>query len=74
MKSARYFLEQNTIFGLFETTLNKGSFVVKMLEFSTAKEAVKLIKSGDRVFLHTAAATPMKLINAMTDRYQDLRC
>lgn len=43
-----------------------------MLSNTTAEEAVKLIKSGDRVFIHTAAATPSKLIQAMTDRYNEL--
>ena len=43
-----------------------------MLKYSTAEEAVKLINSGDRVFLHTAAATPAKLIQAMTDRHEEL--
>ena len=30
-----------------------------------AEEAVKIIKSNDRVFIHTAAATPEHLIDAM---------
>ena len=40
---------------------------------STAEEAVKLIKSGDRVFIHTAAAAPAQLIQAMTDRHSELK-
>ena len=39
----------------------------------TAEEAVKIIKSGDRIFLHSAAAAPAKLIQAMTDRAEQLR-
>lgn len=39
----------------------------------TAKEAVKVIKSNDRVFIHSAAATPSVLIKAMTDRADELR-
>lgn len=39
----------------------------------TAEEAVKAIASGHRVFLHTAGATPTKLIQAMTDRAHELR-
>lgn len=39
---------------------------------TTAHEAVKVIKSGDRVFIHTAAAAPQHLIQAMTDRHADL--
>ena len=40
---------------------------------TTAEEAVKCIKSGDHVFVHTAAATPKALINAMTARAGELR-
>lgn len=38
-----------------------------------ADEAVKLIKSGDRVFIHTAAATPVRLLEAMTRRHKELK-
>jgi acyl-CoA hydrolase len=34
----------------------------------SAQEAVKVIKSGDRVHLHSVAATPHILVNAMIDR------
>ena len=34
----------------------------------TADEAVKLVKSGDRVYLHGSAATPLTLINALLRR------
>ncbi|AXG70890.1 propionyl-CoA:succinate CoA transferase [Kordia sp. SMS9] len=40
---------------------------------TTAEEAVKVIKSGDRVFIHTAAATPEVLVQAMTNRHQELK-
>jgi len=43
------------------------------LNFVTAREAVKNIKSGERVFLHSAAATPQLLVNAMTSRSAELR-
>ena len=36
-------------------------------------EAVKVIKSGDRVYIQAAAAAPQSLINAMTDRHEELR-
>jgi acyl-CoA hydrolase len=39
----------------------------------SAEDAVAKIKSGDRVYLHTAAATPQRLIEAMVDRAADLR-
>lgn len=40
---------------------------------STAAEAVSLIKSNNRVFIHTAAAAPSQLIQAMTDRHAELK-
>lgn len=39
----------------------------------SANEAVKTIKSGDRVFIHGVAAAPTALINAMTERAHELR-
>ena len=39
----------------------------------TAGEAVRVIKSGDRVFVHSVAAAPQQLIKAMTARASELR-
>jgi acyl-CoA hydrolase len=39
----------------------------------TAEEAVSIIKSGDRVFVHSVAAAPKRLIEAMTARANELR-
>jgi acyl-CoA hydrolase len=39
----------------------------------SAEEAVMAIKSGDRVFLQTAAATPARLVNAMVGRASFLK-
>lgn len=36
------------------------------------QEAAKLIKSGDHIFIHTAAATPETLVNAMVERHEEL--
>lgn len=44
-----------------------------MFKVVTAEEAVKVIKSDDRVYLHAAAAAPQLLINAMSDRHEELR-
>lgn len=44
-----------------------------MTDFVTAEEAVSIIKSGDRVFIQAAAATPQTLIQAMTNRHEELR-
>ncbi len=41
-------------------------------KYTTAEEAVKLINSGDRVFVHSVAAAPQPLVNAMTERASEL--
>lgn len=38
-----------------------------------AEEAVSIIKSGDRVFIHSVAAAPQQLIRAMTNRAPELK-
>lgn len=42
------------------------------IQYCTAEEAVSVIESGNRVFIHGSAATPVHLIKAMQDRYEDL--
>lgn len=44
-----------------------------MYKSVTAEEAVKVVKSGDRVYVHMGAAVPQELLNAMTERYEELR-
>ncbi len=44
-----------------------------MYKAITAEQAVKVIKSNDRVYIHAAAAAPQALINAMTERHEELR-
>jgi len=39
----------------------------------TAEEAVKVIKSNDRVYIQAAAAAPQQLINAMSERHEELK-
>lgn len=41
--------------------------------YKTAAEAVKFIKSGDRVFVHGVSATPVQLVKAMADRHSELK-
>lgn len=41
--------------------------------YKSAEEAVKIIKSKDRVYIQAAAAAPQKLINAMSARHEELR-
>lgn len=42
------------------------------MKVSSAAEAVQVIKPGHNIFLHTAAATPVSLVKAMTDRADEL--
>jgi acyl-CoA hydrolase len=44
-----------------------------MEKYITAEEAVKVVKSGDRVYLQAAAAAPTILANALTERASELR-
>jgi acyl-CoA hydrolase len=44
-----------------------------MGKYVTAEEAVKVIKSGDRIYLQAAAAAPTILANALTERASELR-
>jgi len=43
------------------------------MDIVSASEAVSVINSGDRVYVHTAAAAPQLLVQAMTDRADELR-
>ena len=44
-----------------------------MSKYVTAEEAVKIVKSDDRVYLQAAAAAPTILANALTERASELR-
>ena len=44
-----------------------------MYKAVSAEEAVKVIRSNDRVYIQAAAAAPQVLINAMTARHEELR-
>ena len=39
----------------------------------SADEAVRIIRSGDRVYIHSVAAAPQELINALTRRASELK-
>ena len=41
-------------------------------KYVSAQEAVKLIKTGNRVFVHGSASTPQILLNSLTERAADL--
>jgi len=42
--------------------------MLKPVKFVSAEEAVKVIKSGDRIHVHSVALAPQKLIQAMCAR------
>lgn len=44
-----------------------------MYKSVSAEDAVKIIKSNDKVYLHAAAAVPQVLIRALTARHEELR-
>jgi len=44
-----------------------------MYKSKSPEEAVKIIKSNDRVYIQAAAAAPQALINAMSARHEELR-
>ncbi len=44
-----------------------------MYKAVTAEEAVKVIKSNDRVYVQAAASVPQELLDAMTERHEELR-
>jgi acyl-CoA hydrolase len=41
-------------------------------QYKTAAEALSLIKSGDRIFIHGSAATPLSLVNGLLRRAGEL--
>lgn len=41
-------------------------------KYISAEEAVKVVKSGDRVFIHGSAATPVALVKALHARYSEV--
>ncbi|MBK9636056.1 MAG: acetyl-CoA hydrolase/transferase family protein [Bacteroidetes bacterium] len=44
-----------------------------MNKYTSAEEAVKVVKSNDRIYIQAAAATPSILIKALSERADDLR-
>jgi acyl-CoA hydrolase len=44
-----------------------------MFKIVSAEEAVKVIKSNNRIYIQAAAAAPQVLMNAMTQRHEELR-
>jgi len=43
------------------------------ISYCSAEEAVKIVKNGDRVFIHGSAATPVPLVNALLQRSHEIK-
>ncbi|MBW8682719.1 acetyl-CoA hydrolase/transferase family protein [Chitinophaga rhizophila] len=43
------------------------------ISYTTAAEAVRCVESGNRVFIHGSAATPVHLLRALQNRHADLK-
>jgi len=43
-----------------------------MIEYISAEEAVKIVKSGDRIFIHGSAATPVHLVKTLQNRHDEI--
>jgi len=44
-----------------------------MIQYISAEEAVQNVKNGDKVFVHGSAATPLKLLNSLLNRAEEIR-
>ncbi|MGZ5134232.1 MAG: acetyl-CoA hydrolase/transferase family protein [Flavitalea sp.] len=44
-----------------------------MIEYISPETALNIVKSGDRVFIHGSAATPVCLVKALQNRHTELR-
>lgn len=42
------------------------------MKVNSAQEAISIIKPGDNIYLHTAGATPLSLVQSLTDRASEL--
>lgn len=56
------------IISTFAAIFNQLYFHMKQVRYVTAQDAVKVIKSGDRIHLSSVAVTPHRLIKAMVER------
>lgn len=43
------------------------------MKITSATDALKYVQSNDHVFIHTAAAAPLQLVQALSDRHNELR-
>lgn len=45
---------------------------MSVIKYISAEEAVSVVRSGDRVFIHGSAATPVPLVKALQQQYNEL--
>jgi acyl-CoA hydrolase len=55
-------------FNYFRAAKKSNVLIMKQIKYVSAEDAVKVIKTGDRVHLSSVAVTPHKLIRAMVER------
>ena len=67
--SSVFHQSKNVLLEIFLLCMNH----LQKMSFIPAKDAVNLIESNCRVFIHGGAATPLKLLNAMLDRAGNIR-
>lgn len=51
---------------------NKKLNDMSEIKYITAEEAVSVVQTGDRVFIHGSAATPVPLVKALQARYNEI--
>jgi acyl-CoA hydrolase len=64
-------IQRGDCFSIFVRLIIQPDFFpenMKNIKFITAKDAVKVVKSNDRVHLHGVAVTPLPLIHALCER------
>ncbi|MCX6275454.1 MAG: 4-hydroxybutyrate CoA-transferase [Bacteroidetes bacterium] len=44
-----------------------------MINYQSAEDALKYVKSNERIFIHGGAATPVVLVTALTQRHEELK-
>lgn len=57
----------------YNQSINSHQIKLNGNPYISAEEAVKIVSSGNRVFIHGSAATPVVLVKALQNRHSELR-
>lgn len=52
--------------------INEMPLMTKEVQYTTAEEALEIVKSGDRIFTHGSACTPTFLLEKLAERHAEL--